>query len=60
LISAIVIVNKIKVRKRCHGSAMLKASLVELIRLAAAQNIDIEPLMREAIDICDPEGPFCS
>jgi len=38
----------------------IRAKLIELVRLAAAHGIRIEPLMYEALDICDAEPPFSS
>jgi hypothetical protein len=36
----------------------IRAKLVELIRLSAQHGIPIESLMHDALDRCDPEGPF--
>ena len=36
----------------------IRAKLIELVRLAAAHGIRSEPLMSEALDICDAEPPF--
>ena len=46
--------------ERQEVKAMLKAKLIELIRLAVRHGIDIQTLMHEALDFCDPEPPFCN
>ena len=35
--------------------AVIRTKLVELIRLSTEHGIRIETLMREALDLCDPE-----
>ncbi len=42
---------------RPEVKAMLKAKLIELIHLAVEHGIDIQTLMHEALDHCDPEPP---
>jgi hypothetical protein len=42
-------------RREIEG--MIQAKLIELIRLAATQGIDIETLMHKALASCDPEPP---
>jgi hypothetical protein len=37
---------------------LIRAKLAELIRLAAQHGIGIEPLIYEALDLCDPEPPL--
>jgi hypothetical protein len=39
---------------------LIRAKLIELIRLSCEHGIDIEGLMRDAISFCDPDGPFCN
>jgi hypothetical protein len=36
---------------------IIRAKLIELIRLSADHGIDIERLMYDALDFCDPETP---
>jgi hypothetical protein len=35
----------------------IRAKLIELIRLSTEHGIDIERLMYDALDFCDPEPP---
>lgn len=39
---------------------LIRAPLIELIQLSTEHDIDIEMQMRDAMDFCDPEGPFSS
>jgi hypothetical protein len=39
---------------------LIREKLIELIRLSSKHGIDIEGLMHDAIEFCDPEGPFCN
>ena len=41
--------------ERREAEAMIRAKLIELIHLATAHGIDIQALMHEALDHCDPE-----
>jgi hypothetical protein len=43
--------------ERPEVEVMIRAKLVELIQLAAEHAIDIQTLMHEALDFCDPEPP---
>jgi hypothetical protein len=36
---------------------LIRARLIELIQLSTENGIDIEMLMRDAIDVCDVEPP---
>jgi hypothetical protein len=36
----------------------IRAKLIELIRLCAGHGINFARLAREAIEFCDPEGPY--
>ena len=40
---------------RSDVEATIRTKLIELIRLSTERGIRIETLMREALDICDPE-----
>jgi hypothetical protein len=37
--------------------AAIRTKLIELIRLSVQHGIDIERLIREAVDFCDPDPP---
>jgi hypothetical protein len=39
---------------------LIREKLIELIRLGCKHGIRVETLMNEALDFCDPEGPFCN
>jgi hypothetical protein len=43
--------------RQLDTEAVIRAKLVELIRLCADHGINFERLAREAIDFCDAEGP---
>ena len=38
----------------------IRTRLIELIRLSFAHGIDVQALMEEALDSCDPDPPFCN
>ena len=42
--------------ERQKVEAMIRAKLIELVRLAAQHDISIDTLMYEALDLCDAEG----
>jgi hypothetical protein len=45
-------------QQKLNTEAAIRAKLVELIRLCAGHGINFARLAREAIDYCDPEGPY--
>jgi hypothetical protein len=46
--------------QRRNIERQLRGSLIEIIRLGARHSIRIESLINEALEFCDPEGPFCN
>ncbi len=42
-------------QQRRDIEALIRAKLIELIRLSCEHNIRIEWLMNEALEVCDPE-----
>jgi hypothetical protein len=44
--------------QRLDTETAIRAKLIELIRLCAGHGINFSRLAREAIEFCDPEGPY--
>jgi hypothetical protein len=46
-------------KQRRDIEALIRAKLIELIRLSCEHNIRIERLMHEALELSDPEEGMC-